>query len=62
MGELPGTGLAWMFEAALLQQHLEGFFVEVVDAGPGQLTLAHAAHLRLIEAAPVIGKTRPVGL
>ena len=61
MRELPRALLAGMLQVALLQQHLEGFLVQVVDAGPRQLALAHARHLRLVEAAPVVGEAGPVG-
>src|SRR6185437_4611378 len=62
VGEFPRPRLAGMLQAALLQQHLEGLLVEVVDARPRQLALANAAYLRLVEAAPVVGEARPVGL
>src|SRR5260370_39841029 len=62
MRELPGALLAGMLQPARLQEHLEGFLVQVVDARPGQLALAHAAHVRLVEAAPIVGEARPVGV
>jgi len=60
--ELPRAVFAGMLEAAALQQRLEGFLVQLVDVGPGDLALAHPAHLRLVEAAPVVGEAGPVGV
>jgi hypothetical protein len=62
MGEGPCRLFARMLQPALGQQHLEGFLVQVVEAGPRQFATAHPAHLRLVEAAPIVGEARPIGL
>src|SRR5262249_46260726 len=53
--------LAQAGNAILHEKLVEDHAMEIVDARPRQRTAAHALHRRLVSAAPVVGKARPIG-